>query len=541
MRTRTAAFCLAIFVLGATAAAAAVGSLRGVVHDPQHRPLPGATVTLATRHSDWRQTTVTDAAGEFLFKEVPIGDYSLTVTFSGFKAATSDATIVSGSSPVVHVQLELGSVNQSVDVSASPDASAGRTVTPTTLVGRRDVERTPGADQTNSLKAITAFVPGAYIVHDQLHVQGGHQVSWLIDGITIPNTSIASNVGPQIDPKDMDYLEVQRGGYDASYGDRTYGVFNVSPRTGFEGTRQADLVATAGNFSQATGHFSMGSHTERLAYYGSVSGNGTDLGLDPPTANVLHDQATGIAGFGSVIFNANATNQLRLVASTRRDTYEIPNTPDDHAAGVDDTNREHDAFANISWVRSINTHTVLTVAGFYHQNAADVLGGPLDKPSSATVQRRSDYTGAQASLSATRGAHDLQIGFYGYHQRDRQSIDVSVRRRRRAAGVSRGHAVGSHGGDLRSGSICRHAMAHDQRRPARHVLLGRGVRVGGEPARWRLGSAARTGGSCGGRTAISIRNRRCRRPPDRFWISSPARIWDSSRCTASAMTSSRPV
>ena len=57
---------------------------------------------------------------------------------------------------------------------------------------------------------ITDFVPGAYVVHDQLHVRGGHQTAWAIDGVEIPNTNIASNLGPQIDPKDIDYLEVQR-------------------------------------------------------------------------------------------------------------------------------------------------------------------------------------------------------------------------------------------------------------------------------------------------------------------------------------------
>lgn len=424
MSRRIATVISAMTLLAASVAAAASGSLRGIVHDPQHRPVPGATVALASRHSDWHETIVSDSAGEFLFKEVPIGDYTLTVSLSGFTTATSNVTIVSGSSPVIHVILELGGVTQSVDVSASQTADAGRTVTPTTLVDQRDIERTPGADQTNSLKAITAFVPGAYIVHDQLHVQGGHQVSWLIDGISVPNTSIASNVGPQIDPKDMDFLEVQRGGYDASYGDRTYGIFNVSPRTGFEGNRQADVVATAGNFNQATGHFSMGSHTERLAYYGSVSGNGTDLGLDPPTADVLHDRATGVAGFGSLIFNANAANQLRLVASARRDTYQIPNTPDDDAARVDDVDRERDTFANFSWVRSMSAHTVLTVAPFFHMNDADVLGGPLDQPSSATVKRHSTYVGAQVSTATTIGAHDLSVGFYGYHQGDRQSVDV---------------------------------------------------------------------------------------------------------------------
>jgi hypothetical protein len=82
------------------------------------------------------------------------------------------------------------------------------------------------------------------VTHDMLHMRGGHQVEWLIDGVPIPNTNIANNLGPQIDPKDIDYLEVQRGSYDADYGDRTYGIFNVVPRTGFERDRECDLVIT---------------------------------------------------------------------------------------------------------------------------------------------------------------------------------------------------------------------------------------------------------------------------------------------------------
>ncbi len=38
-------------------------------------------------------------------------------------------------------------------------------------------------------------------------MRGGHQVDWLIDGVPVPNTNIASNLGPVIDPKDIDYLE----------------------------------------------------------------------------------------------------------------------------------------------------------------------------------------------------------------------------------------------------------------------------------------------------------------------------------------------
>ena len=79
------------------------------------------------------------------------------------------------------------------------------------------------------MEMITDYVPGAYMTHDMLHMRGGHQVSWLIDGVEIPNTNIASNIGPQIDPKDINYLEIQRGSYAADVGDRTYGVFQRCP------------------------------------------------------------------------------------------------------------------------------------------------------------------------------------------------------------------------------------------------------------------------------------------------------------------------
>jgi hypothetical protein len=53
----------AVFLLAGTASATIFGSVRGIVHDPQHRPLPGATVTLRAANSDWEKTTSTDQNG----------------------------------------------------------------------------------------------------------------------------------------------------------------------------------------------------------------------------------------------------------------------------------------------------------------------------------------------------------------------------------------------------------------------------------------------------------------------------------------------
>ena len=160
----------------------------------------------------------------------PIGDYKITVTQPKFQTSEQTVTVDSGSSPILHFQLALAALNQTTVVVGQGEVANMDSVTPTSLVDRQDISQTPGADRTNSLAMITDYTPAAYVTHDMLHMRGGHQVDWLIDGVPIPNTNIAANIAPVIDPKDIDYLEVQRGSYEADYGDRTYGIFNIVPR-----------------------------------------------------------------------------------------------------------------------------------------------------------------------------------------------------------------------------------------------------------------------------------------------------------------------
>ena len=400
------------------------GTVRGVVHDSQHLPIPGATITLKAQDSDWTQVQKTNETGEFEFGAVPIGKYSVTVALEGFQEQQETLMVTSDSSPVLHFELALASVTQKTVVTGQAVVEAAGSVTPTTTLSRQDIQLTPGADRTNSMSMITDYVPGAYMVHDQLHVRGGHQVSWLIDGVPVPNTNIASNVGPQFDPKDIDYIEVQRGSYDAGYGDRTYGVFNVVPRTGFERDKECDAVFSYGNYHQTNDQVNCGAHTQRLAYYGSLNGNRSNLGLETPVADIIHDSENGFGGFGSLIYNVNSSNQLRLVASLRRDFYQIPNTPDQQVAGIRDAQREGDGFVNFSWVRTFTPKVLLTVSPFYHFNKADYDGGSTDFPTSTTDDRSSNYAGGQATVSATLARNNLQAGLYGFWQHDNQLFGV---------------------------------------------------------------------------------------------------------------------
>ncbi len=417
---------LAVTVLFVSLVHAAIfGRVQGIVHDPQHRPVGGASVTLHATTSDFSQSTKSDANGEFSFVNIPVGDYKIDVSQPGFETSEQSVTVESGSAAVLHFPLTIAPVKQSTVVSGQAETVNMDSVTPTTLVDRADIEDTPGADRTNSMAMITDYTPGAYVTHDMLHMRGGHQVDWLIDGVPIPNTNIATNLGPQIDPKDIDYLEVQRGSYDAEYGDRTYGIFNIVPRSGFEGDNEGQLVASFGNWYQTNDQLSFGSHTQRFAYYFSLTGDRSNYGLQTPIGQVVHDADNGYGGFGSLIFNMNSSNQLRLVGSLRQDYYQIPIDPNPNSAGnqvypsygLQDSEREPDGYVAFSWVHTFDPNVVLTASPFYHFNSADYNGGPNDVPVISTVRQTANYVGGQASLDVTTlKNNELQVGVYGFAQ-----------------------------------------------------------------------------------------------------------------------------
>ncbi len=414
---------VALVILGRVLGAAVVGPVRGVVHDPDHRPVAGAKISVKSSSSAYSQELTTGTDGSFE-AALPVGSYRVTVMRDGFLPAAQDVVVSSGAAPVVHFQLVLGSRSEQVTVSESALATDTEHVTPSTIVSRTEIAETPGADLTNSFRAITDYVPGAWMTHDQLHVRGGHQVTWAVDGVPIPNTNIASNVGPQFDPKDIDYLEADRGGYTSAYGDRTYGVFNVVPRTGFERDREAEWTSTLGTFHQTNDQLNFGSHSQNLAFFGSVNGNRSDYGLETPGPAVLHDRVWGLGGMATLIYNRDANDQFRLVTSLRRDDYQIPNDADAQAAGVRDAERERDALADFSWVHSFRQGVLLTVSPFYHYNTAQYDGDPNDQPISTMQHRTSQYGGAQIALNLVNTQHAATAGLYAFDQADHEFVKL---------------------------------------------------------------------------------------------------------------------
>ena len=210
--------------------AALLGQVQGIVHDPSHRPIAGALIVLRAAHSDLSFNAKSNSEGAFSIPAVPPGIY----TIDGFQrrlcTLEQTITVTSSSSEILHFPLadRFGPLRP---LSFRPQADFANpdSVTPTTMISRAEIVKRPAPTAPTRMAMVTDYTPGAYMTHDMLHMRGGHELNWMIDGVPIPNTNIASNIGPQIDPRDIDTLEIDRGSYGADLGDRTYGMFNVDP------------------------------------------------------------------------------------------------------------------------------------------------------------------------------------------------------------------------------------------------------------------------------------------------------------------------
>jgi len=116
------------------------GSITGTVTDTTGASVPNASVTLLNTDVGLTLKGKTDGKGSYTFSPVRIGNYSITVTATGFeKTMQQNVTVNVAQNLTVDVQLKLGAATETVEVTAAPpllqtaDASVGQVVTERTV------------------------------------------------------------------------------------------------------------------------------------------------------------------------------------------------------------------------------------------------------------------------------------------------------------------------------------------------------------------------------------------------------------------------
>src|SRR5690348_17059501 len=91
--------------------------ISGVIQDSSNAVLPGVDVVLVAVGTGIERRTVTNESGVYTFTNVPVGDYRINATLSGFKpAARTGVRVNAGVNIRVDVQLELGGLTETVQI-----------------------------------------------------------------------------------------------------------------------------------------------------------------------------------------------------------------------------------------------------------------------------------------------------------------------------------------------------------------------------------------------------------------------------------------
>ena len=92
------------------------GQVHGIVHGPQHRPIAGVHIELRAVDPAFTKTELTGQDGSFSIPAVPLGDYVVTVSQAGLASVRQTLALASDTSPILHFELQLGAVRQTVTV-----------------------------------------------------------------------------------------------------------------------------------------------------------------------------------------------------------------------------------------------------------------------------------------------------------------------------------------------------------------------------------------------------------------------------------------
>ena len=120
---RYVARCFALLLVASSAfgQSGGTGSIQGTVTDPSGAVVAGAAVTASNLATGVRTERKTTEAGFFVLSLLPAGEYSVTVTATGFQNLTQTRVIVDALAVVgLDLRLQIGAATESVTVEASP-------------------------------------------------------------------------------------------------------------------------------------------------------------------------------------------------------------------------------------------------------------------------------------------------------------------------------------------------------------------------------------------------------------------------------------
>lgn len=232
------------------------GKISGVIKDQSGAVLPGAPVVLRNAATGLRQTTTSDSAGNYVFTNVPVGQYELSVAIQGFRPYKRGGLAVDVSGAIeADVLLEVGGADEVVTVEASTvqvdtadtqlgETIAGKQIAAVPLNGRSYTDLLavqagviPASTNANvnasSGGAFGSITPSGDLNAGQFSVNGQRET---FNGFTVNGANVVEGIAqaaaivPNLDS--IAEFRILTSNLDAEYGKYSGGIVSVVTKTG---------------------------------------------------------------------------------------------------------------------------------------------------------------------------------------------------------------------------------------------------------------------------------------------------------------------
>lgn len=221
-----------------------VGSVRGLIQDPAGAVIANANVTLRNDATGTSRTTVSNAAGEYVFSQIEPATYTLSVETAGFKKLERKGVIVGTQENIsVDLKMELGQVTESVEVTTEVPLIENATASNGQVINTQQITDLPNLGRNTFLlsKLDNSVVPSGppqwnrfedQIGSSNLSIAGGpiRGNNYLIDGVPITSSQNLAIIIPA--EESVQEMKLQQNTYDATMGRTGGGVFNTVIKSG---------------------------------------------------------------------------------------------------------------------------------------------------------------------------------------------------------------------------------------------------------------------------------------------------------------------
>jgi carboxypeptidase family protein/TonB-dependent receptor-like protein len=209
------------------------GNLSGTVKDQTGGLLPDVNVTITNKETNRSLTVKTDTAGTYTIRELDPGRYTVKFELIGFSnAVVHDVILLLGKNIEVNTSMQVGAVEQTVEVSGAATLIDTLSTTVSHNVTAEEFNRLPKARSFQGLALTSPSVNSGEIEGGfQVNGASGAENNFTIDGIS--TTSLVDGKSRQNAVFEfLQEVQIKTGGIEAEYGGALGGVISAVTKSG---------------------------------------------------------------------------------------------------------------------------------------------------------------------------------------------------------------------------------------------------------------------------------------------------------------------